>query len=416
MYGQIIKFHRLNQNITQNDLCHGICSTTHLSKIERDSTQFSEYIVEEICERLHINLEEERKKFTYLNTLLHDLLDSMVKQQSQKVETLVTLIQQNPYNQSEHYRVFYLLLMLRYQLSKGNVTGVDQSLERLRMDCHAMSPFEQNLLWHVGGIYELLVGDFQKSISWLTKINPVDYPNHEFYFHLAGANHSLNDKIKTYYYALKALNFFKKENNFNRILDTETILIIYKESCNIYTLEEVEKEYNRLVEMSESLGAINKQIVLLNNLAFGYFRREDYNKARSNYNKVISLVEEDKQNYHYYLARFGYYHSQLRQNKLGIKARKEIKCVLQEISNNLEKSKFRLSVYKYYIQLLTYLANEDYERYYRYMHEVLIPHLNNQGDAHSAHFYLQMVLEYENDCQNFDRATQITKELLAVTK
>lgn len=39
--GKLIKFYREKAGLTQGQLCEGICSGTHLSKIEREITEYS---------------------------------------------------------------------------------------------------------------------------------------------------------------------------------------------------------------------------------------------------------------------------------------------------------------------------------------------------------------------------------------
>ncbi|TQS75063.1 helix-turn-helix transcriptional regulator [Ornithinibacillus gellani] len=59
--GKIIKFYRELQQLRQKDLVEGVCSTTHISKIERGQTEASGETVELISERLGIDMHEQLK-------------------------------------------------------------------------------------------------------------------------------------------------------------------------------------------------------------------------------------------------------------------------------------------------------------------------------------------------------------------
>ncbi|MFT0138612.1 helix-turn-helix domain-containing protein [Alcanivoracaceae bacterium MT1] len=57
--GKIIYYHRKKQKMTQEDLCRGICSASHLSKIENNSKDVNEETLTLLCNRLGISIEKE---------------------------------------------------------------------------------------------------------------------------------------------------------------------------------------------------------------------------------------------------------------------------------------------------------------------------------------------------------------------
>ncbi|HLR68979.1 MAG TPA: helix-turn-helix transcriptional regulator, partial [Virgibacillus sp.] len=62
MEGEIIKFYREKQNLTQAQLGEGICTTTHVSKIERGKTSYSNEIITLFSKRLSIDIQQEIDK------------------------------------------------------------------------------------------------------------------------------------------------------------------------------------------------------------------------------------------------------------------------------------------------------------------------------------------------------------------
>ena len=65
--GKLIKFYREKAGLTQGQLCEGICSATHLSKIEREITEYSGEITLLLSQRLNICLENEFVRYHNLN-------------------------------------------------------------------------------------------------------------------------------------------------------------------------------------------------------------------------------------------------------------------------------------------------------------------------------------------------------------
>lgn len=64
--GLIIKLYRERAGLTQTQLGEGICSVTHISKIERGITQYSSEIISLICGRLNIDLNQEMEQYELL--------------------------------------------------------------------------------------------------------------------------------------------------------------------------------------------------------------------------------------------------------------------------------------------------------------------------------------------------------------
>lgn len=56
--GQIIKLYRYKQNMTQSELAEGICSVSHLSKIENGSKEANQDTINLLLERLGISQEK----------------------------------------------------------------------------------------------------------------------------------------------------------------------------------------------------------------------------------------------------------------------------------------------------------------------------------------------------------------------
>ncbi|NQD68786.1 helix-turn-helix transcriptional regulator, partial [Bacillus haikouensis] len=68
--GILIKFYREKNELTQEELGKGICSVTHISKIERGNTQYSPEITQLLSKKLGIDLEKEMQALQKFERLL----------------------------------------------------------------------------------------------------------------------------------------------------------------------------------------------------------------------------------------------------------------------------------------------------------------------------------------------------------
>ena len=86
--GKIIKFYRQKAKLTQEQLGYGICSNTHVSKIEQGKTDYSSEITSLFSKRLGINIEEELMRYKNIKRLLHSWHDAMIRQRDEEIETI----------------------------------------------------------------------------------------------------------------------------------------------------------------------------------------------------------------------------------------------------------------------------------------------------------------------------------------
>ena len=58
--GGLIKYHRQKLDISQKELCDGICVVSHLSKIENNKVEPSDEIVDELFKKLGVNFYQDK--------------------------------------------------------------------------------------------------------------------------------------------------------------------------------------------------------------------------------------------------------------------------------------------------------------------------------------------------------------------
>ena len=89
----------------------------------------------------------------------------------------------------------------------------------------------------------------------------------------------MNDKVKAYHYGTLALSHFRETNNFKRILDTETVLLIQMGTNDLCQFEETVKQYHTLIKSCRAHKEEAREMNLWHNLAVEYFAKGFYSEA-----------------------------------------------------------------------------------------------------------------------------------------
>jgi transcriptional regulator with XRE-family HTH domain len=303
--GYILKFYREKEGLTQGQLAEGICSITHLSKIERGITEYYPEITRLLSERLNRDFQKEVENYHRLSQRLKDWHEAMIMQRMEEADQLKIEIERDPLKEFPDFLLRYQLLLSRYELFNNKLEQTYNRLTSIQRQDLSQSPYDCHLVKHLLGIYYFLTSQFHLCIECLKAIDPAQYNNQEYYYHLALAYHSIHSNITSYYYAEKALSFFRKTLNMLRIIDTETLMLVELNSKELHDFEDTKQKYEILLKSCDTCyNSAERKSKLYNNYAFECFRRKKDQDAALLYEKAMSLLE--KQNPFYLIALDGY--------------------------------------------------------------------------------------------------------------
>ncbi|RBP96608.1 helix-turn-helix protein [Cytobacillus firmus] len=399
--GLIIKYYRERAGLTQTQLGEGICSVTHISKIERGHTQYSSEITHLICKRLNIDLIKELEKFDMLETKLHEWLDAMVKQQKEDIELIKEELAQNPYLHFSETKYFHSILLARYHLMQGEQEKGKSLLDSCQNAWNTLDRFERNLLEHTWSIYFLNLQNCKEAIAHLKNINPKEYNNHEFYFHLATSSHLMNDKVKAYHYGTLALSHFRETNNFKRILDTETVLLIQMGTYDLCQFEETVKQYHTLIKSCRAHKEEAREMNLWHNLAVEYFAKGFYSEASEVYKKLLEQSEVNPNPPLKLSAIRGYVHSCL---NLDYYKKQDLRSLLDDGRRLAEQ--FQNETYQYVFYMLDILLEDkDINDYYLFLENTFLPHLHGLGNSTLITLYEKELFHYYRKSSQHEKAS-----------
>lgn len=385
--GKIIKFYREKAKLTQQQLGEGICSDTHVSKIERGMTDYSPEITLLFSKRLGINIEEEIKRYKDIKKLLNRWHDAIIKERFKEAESIKDELEQEPLIQITDYQILYDLLRVRYHLLHNNLKQTDTIIKAIQMKHKGLPPYESNLLKHILGIYYLSNQDMKRAVNILKTISIEDYKNPEYYLNLASAYLAVNSKVMAYYYAEKSLQFFIRTNNFLKVIDAEMIMLMTRESDGHLDFQKIVEQYNALIHTCELCRVPEKKARLLHNLAFEHYDRHEYEVASRMYQQ--SMVLKEKKSAVYLISLEGFIRSCFEGNLLS---NNELIMLCQEglsISSEIHQSLYTIN-----FKLLLHLINNQLREYYSYLSTDALPYFKKCG-------YVTLVQRYEKELFNY---------------
>jgi HTH-type transcriptional regulator, quorum sensing regulator NprR len=406
--GILIKFYREKNELTQEELGKGICSVTHISKIERGNTQYSPEITHLLSKKLGIDLEKEMQALQKFERLLDQWLDSMVLQQKNEIERLKNEVEENSLFLIQSVKNKYFLLQSRYYLMQGNIIQAETLLHKMKKHRKELSAYEIHLLHHLLGITEVLKGDFKKALEYLLEINEKEYLNHEFFYQIAIAYHNLHFKVKAYYYSELALDYFRKTNNFKKIIDAETIKLINEGRNELWNFEDLIDRYNRLIAQCDILNETSKKAALLSNLAYEHSYAGDNENAKKYYEKTLSLQEKDKHSPIYLNNLIGYVYCCLHIE--GDQDEQQLKQLI-EIGSQIAMDIHDQSSFQFF-KMLRLLYENKKKLYYQFIEDKIIPMLEEKGKHQQLQTYEKTMYQHYLDEENLEKALQYASRLV----
>jgi HTH-type transcriptional regulator, quorum sensing regulator NprR len=406
--GILIKFYREKNELTQEELGKGICSVTHISKIERGNTQYSPEITHLLSKKLGIDLEKEMQALQKFERLLDQWLDSMVLQQKNEIERLKNEVEENSLFLIQSVKNKYFLLQSRYYLMQGNIIQAETLLHKMKKHRKELSAYEIHLLHHLLGITEVLKGDFKKALEYLLEINEKEYLNHEFFYQIAIAYHNLHFKVKAYYYSELALDYFRKTNNFKKVIDAETIKLINEGRNELWNFEDLIDRYNRLIAQCDILNETSKKAALLSNLAYEHSYAGDNENAKKYYEKTLSLQEKDKHSPIYLNNLIGYVYCCLHIE--GDQDEQQLKQLI-EIGSQIAMDIHDQSSFQFF-KMLRLLYENKKKLYYQFIEDKIIPMLEEKGKHQQLQTYEKTMYQHYLDEENLEKALQYASRLV----
>lgn len=298
------------------------------------------------------------------------------------------------------FQVYYQLLSARYYLTHNKIETAFLLIQDLQKIESSLSPQDRNMLKHVLGVYYFIIGKYRDCIQILASIDRSEYNQFEYYYHLALAHHLIHSNIISYYYAEKALHYFRKTLNVIRIIDSEMIMLLQLNAKELHDFDETKERYKQLIRTCDSINEKDRKSKLLNNLAYELFKRKNYQEAAKLYEEAMNLIDEKVP--HYLIVLNGYINTCNKGKLLSTE-------VLLELANKgLHIAKETKSYNWFFFELHLYQLNqEEEEQYYQFIDTTALPFLKNMGFTMLIEHYEKKLFQYYYDKGDTEKALEL---------
>ncbi|MEH7504636.1 tetratricopeptide repeat protein [Neobacillus drentensis] len=395
--GKVIYYHRRKQNKTQEQLCHGICSVTHLSKIENNVKEANPKTLQMLCDRLQISIEEESKKSQLLRQKLDLFNETIERMHQEKATTLYKELQQEKeYIHCTDMIYLYELYMLRYYLLLHDFSAYEKSSTGIHRYVSKFSPFEEYVWNLLQGIYYGKVEQFPQALLYLSRIEEqaeqyetkiTDY----YYFRSALHGHLCHYSLSIHY-AYKALRVFQNTNNFLRIVYVKMILAV-----NFIYIGEFEKGkeiLDQILNDADILQDRESKELSLHNLGFLNYRQGKIEESIDYYSQALQIKEKNSPSYYITISSLAETLIADGQTEKAMEILKEVLDLIQD-----QKSSRYIELKILYLEaagsqkaLITYLINQG------------LSIIENHLSTERGNKYLQLIADYYEEKQDFASA------------
>ncbi len=366
--GAMIKYHRQLRNMTQAELCNGICSVTHLSKFENYNKEVNQETILLLLERLDISLDSIQKASESIAADLSDLLDAVLSYDKKRAEECYHRVEeQREYITFSNYIGSYHLYLYRYFLLINDFESAEKEQETIRYIVNSLAAQEKEIYEYLNAILLMFKGNYKPSLDILLKIEANDLlPSvwkAELYYFIAHNYASLEDSSSCIAYGSKALEGFSRSFNYLRILHTQFLLGVAYTDLGLY--ENADEQYRFIFRNMNLINAEELLSAMYNNYALLLEKICEVEKAAQYF---ILSMEHAHTKKEYLMSLCSYTELLISQGKKE-EALNNISKILRETKvNSMKKQEL---IFRYY----RYLLKDQKEKAMVFLESDVLPYL-----------------------------------------
>ncbi|WP_339229368.1 helix-turn-helix domain-containing protein [Oceanobacillus sp. FSL K6-2867] len=407
--GSFIKLQRTKQEMTLNELSEGIVSVSYLSKIENQKTQASPDIIQLLCNRLGIEIDNSQEE------LIKEKCNkwySMLFEVNNKEEIITTYeeIQEMLDKNLSNSLLMFEIHKVRYCLILGNFNEALKKINELSEIANTFDSLQQ-FYWFKfkGNYYSLKDTDYNQALSMYKtaeeKINKIELSEDQvadLQYTISVTHSKLRNTLESIDYANQALEIFMKQYNFQRCAQCHIILGISYRRIKMH--ERAIKNYN----LAKHLGELNKdkQIIQLTNLNLGYLH-----SALGETQEAIKFLEEVVNDENVHLEDRLIAITSIIKEFYNIDKIKETKDAIVEAQNilGLAKDDSYSKIYSYIIHTFEYATNGENNQFVSLVKDKFIPFLKKHSDHANLVYYSTMLARHFEEQYKYKDAVKYYK-------
>ncbi|MFA1822682.1 helix-turn-helix domain-containing protein [Virgibacillus oceani] len=407
--GSLIKLQRTKQNMTQGDLAKGIVSLSYLSKIENLKTEASPEIIQALCTRLGIQIDnslnstiqEKCKEWYGMLFAVNDKEEIIAKYK--EIQELMDE------NLTENLLMFEIH-KVRYYLVVGELEKAEAKIKLLN-DISGTFDNQHLFYWYkFKGNYNSVIGEFNSAMQLYKaaeeKINKIELEEKEqadLLYAIAVTHSNLRKTLEAIDYAKKALEVFMKEYNFSRCAQCHIVLGISYRRIKLYA--NAIKNYN----LALHLGKLNKDkhLILLThqNLGHLYTTTRESKEAIKHFQAVLEDEGAHPVDHLYTIASLVSLYYSVENFE---ETRKTVNYGLKLLEEFGKYEEYKL--YYYIIIAYDHLLKEEYKDFEKLMIDGFLPSLEKQKDYGNIAIYAELLAAHFEKFHKYKDATKYYKE------
>ncbi|HJF34219.1 MAG TPA: helix-turn-helix domain-containing protein [Sporosarcina psychrophila] len=393
--GSIVKYYRLRNGLTQAELSNGICSISHLSKIESNKYSPHKETLEELFKKMHIEWEKEVVGYKKFEEKLSRFISHSVYYDFESMETLYKELKENEdYLQSTDLVNKYELYKLRYYLYKRDTSQAKrqhQLVEKLRP---TFNDYERIVAKVISIMFYISIGEDERAEQLFAKIDEdaeriPKLLEGEYFYQRAWLLHKKTKYGKSSYYAEMAVEHFLKDFNYIRLMHAQLLLAINFTSRDLYL--QSEKLFTILMRNTQMMGQGELYQHTLYNLSVLYNRMGNHTDAYELLVELKSIISVES----------GFYDAVLL-NMLhtSLEAGIDSPNALEELKVKMYKSKDPyLEIHYEYYKKTKFSQQELYD----YSENIMFPFLRKYGYIEEGRRIAWRLARYYKEKEDYEK-------------
>ncbi|MFF3023340.1 helix-turn-helix domain-containing protein [Gottfriedia sp. NPDC057948] len=401
-YGMMIFHHRKKLGWTQEKLCEGICSVSHLSKIENGTKEAGIETIELLLRKMRVEIDE-NDSIDEVTVQLKRLWNAIERADydSSKILFEELIGKEESINYTNISNDFCITIW-RYYIFVENLKMAKKKLKQLEAKKKKFSQYETIKYLFTLSIYYIKEKRYNDSLLVMDEVQEIT-PNleidfQEYCFYRALVYSFINQTSLSMYFCNKAIPIFLQNNNIKRILDAKMLLSLQLIKSKL--LDRAEQFLIEILDSSVILSDKTIHMSALHNLGFLYYHSHKHKKAIKYYQDYLSNIQEGTEEYFLVI-------SNIANNMMIIN---DYETATELLCKNLSKIKDKNSASYIRMKVLLLEAKKDEANLVTYLREVGLPLWVQTNDHEKLIKYYDVVADYYEKHESLEKQNMLYKE------
>ncbi|MGG0178514.1 helix-turn-helix domain-containing protein [Gottfriedia acidiceleris] len=401
-YAMMIFHHRKKLGWTQEKLCEGICSVSHLSKIENGTKEAGIETIELLLKKMRVEIDE-NDSIDEVTGQLKRLWNSIERADydSSKILFEELIGKEESINYTNISNDFCITIW-RYYIFVEDLKMAKKKWRQLEAKKKKFSQYETIKYLFTLSIYYIKEKRYNDSLLVMDEVQEIT-PNleidfQEYCFYRALVYSFINQTSLSMYFCNKAIPIFLQNNNIKRILDAKMLLSLQLIKSKL--LDRAEQFLIEILDSSVILSDKTIHMSALHNLGYLYYHSNQHKKAIKYYQEYLSNIQEDTEEYFLVI-------SNIANNMMIIN---DYETATKLLCKNLSKIKDKSSASYIRMKVLLLEAKKDEANLVTYLREVGLPLWAQTNDHEKLIKYYDAVTEYYEKHESLEKQNMLYKE------